>query len=1260
MKTKLTLIGTLAVACAAIQLTAMPTAEETRRAEPVVRKLLARERAALRSGKKTRSEVAVAAMKLADEADTDAAKLLLMKGAFVLYVQDGNLEKAVETMNALESTISDMPPQSVTNMVETALLGVPRKEDGARLYKLLDEAKKVGTESIALKAGTHKRLEVAEGKRYTWSYRVKNGEATIVAEKDGKYSCAASPTPTGEVTIPPTLNGVKVTSIGRDAFRYCKEITSVMIPEGVTHIDIHAFDQCYGLKSVRLPSSLKVISFAAFGGCTGLGSVVIPEGVTRIEMDAFNGCRSLKNVVIPDSMTRIGERAFLGCQELTSVTIPAKVTSIGDGAFGCSGKLKQINLAAGNQAFTLVDGVLYKKDLSALIACPGTMPSVTIPSDVRRIAAFAFRGCDGLKSVTIPEGVTKIEWCAFVACGGLRSVTIPESVKEIGTDAFKNCVELAFVTMCGERPDAPNGIFEGCGKLKSIHVPANAKSWAGRKEWRGIPLVFDAGLQTDNSGNEVRDVEYKFKYKLDNNGNAILTGMPCVSPKPEGVLVVPSIIDGHKVTKFDVHLSFVNCDKMTKIILPDGLESFGFGTFLSGCSSLADIEISKTNPNFTSFKGVLYSKDMKKVVAYPKARDKIELSPQTKIIGRTAFSNCTFIKELIVPSGIERIESHTFAGMFNLEKIVFPASVNEICWQMFQGDSKLRKIIFMGNAPEVHIEEIYGFFYDAPENIVIEVKKGTKGWNGKGSTDLPEHWPKSPFGDRDSRPIRYMKETGSWTVAQYNSASPIPSFVEAKELVEKASKVAEQTYQTLSFENNYRRWGCFPHVEFPGTTAGENADYFAIVATGDIYVPNEGDWTFACLNDDGVRFTISGNGLSDTFENDGLGGVFRAPWLHTVHFPRAGIYSATCLFFENRGIAALEYSVARGSHSRFDSSKFKLVGDPKSGIVMVGAGEDADRQVQTQRKNVHTGALTRLHERRARLLQEQQEKLRRQREEKDKQGLYMIVDLTKNGKKAISYLDEAPKNGWSDEYRTKKIALRRIEPGSFEYMPGKSFKITKPFYIGVFEITQKQYEMMMKKNPSAPEFKGDMRPVEQVTYIDIRGRDKGLNWPKDNKVDNDSYLGKLRKRIGLEFDLPTEVQWEYACRAGTKGDFNVDGVEMVKLGKCHVQGGADVKVGSFMPNAWGLYDMHGNVWERCLDRGTDESDGCFRFFGWNSEPKESETDPRGPAVGTSRIVRGGGWCQPPSLCGSSARCRVGVGNRGGDVGFRLACPAGAQ
>ncbi len=168
---KLTMMVAMAAACAVVQLTAMPTEEETRRAEPVVKKLLASEREALKSGRKTRSQVADAAMALVGEADSDAAKLLLMKGAFVLYVQDGNLEKAVATMNALEAAISDMPPQSVTNMIEVALLGVAKKGDGARLYKLLDQSTKTDipshidlpshVESKAIAASVKERSSVA-------------------------------------------------------------------------------------------------------------------------------------------------------------------------------------------------------------------------------------------------------------------------------------------------------------------------------------------------------------------------------------------------------------------------------------------------------------------------------------------------------------------------------------------------------------------------------------------------------------------------------------------------------------------------------------------------------------------------------------------------------------------------------------------------------------------------------------------------------------------------------------------------------------------------------------------------------------------------------------------------------------------------------------------------------------------------------------------------------------------------------------------
>ena len=126
-------------ACTVFELAAMPTEKEAAEAAPSVLELLASEREALASGRKTCSEVAAAALDLAAASDSEAARMLLMKGAFVLYVRDGNLPKAVETMNDLEAAIEDLPPQGITNIIETALLGVPGKSR-ERFYRLLDES----------------------------------------------------------------------------------------------------------------------------------------------------------------------------------------------------------------------------------------------------------------------------------------------------------------------------------------------------------------------------------------------------------------------------------------------------------------------------------------------------------------------------------------------------------------------------------------------------------------------------------------------------------------------------------------------------------------------------------------------------------------------------------------------------------------------------------------------------------------------------------------------------------------------------------------------------------------------------------------------------------------------------------------------------------------------------------------------------------------------------------------------------------------
>lgn len=577
--TKIMLAGFVTLSMMAF---AMPTPEQTKKVEPLVVDLMRDDQAALKSGKKTRTEVAESAMRLADQADSEAAKLLLIKGAYNLYVKAGEFDKAVETLRSLQTAIPDIPPANLAGIIESSLRNVPRK-NGGQLYRLLGETKtrmryanelKALEKSVKEKPGDRTlRQKLAEHYAYLgdWDAALENFAATesrigeiAKTERDGKggtkkvadfwwdypksyakgtaeeiekcfhahaaklyeeaiasddikglnkiqaerrieevkgcevFVCpakandsksplpnveykftyklkdglaiitGADPKPVGTLVVPDKIDGYSVTSIGWEAFRNCKGLTSVTIPVGVTHID-YAFLECAELESVKLPSSLKSIGYGTFARCTKLTSLEIPEGVTSIDADAFNGCSVLKSVVIPDSLTSIGDRAFIGCQGLTSVRIPAKVTSIGEGVFGCCSGLKQINVASGNQAVTFVDGVLYTKDMSVLLACPGNMKSVAIPSSVTKIGAFAFDGCNALPSITIPKGV-----------------------KNIAGAAFKSCRNLASVTIRGERPDAPNDIFQDCGNLKSIHVPANAKSWKGMKEWLGIPLAFDA------------------------------------------------------------------------------------------------------------------------------------------------------------------------------------------------------------------------------------------------------------------------------------------------------------------------------------------------------------------------------------------------------------------------------------------------------------------------------------------------------------------------------------------------------------------------------------------------------------------------------------------------------------------------------------------------------------------------------------------------------------------------------------------------
>ena len=289
---------------------------------------------------------------------------------------------------------------------------------------------------------------------------------------------------------------------------------------------------------------------------------------------------------------------------------------------------------------------------------------------------------------------------------------------------------------------------------------------------------------------------------------------------------------------------------------------------------------------------------------------------------------------------------------------------------------------------------------------------------------------------------------------------------------------------------------------------------------------------------------------------------------------------------------------------------------------------------------------------------------------------YLIVDLA-DGPEAsaypVSFTNIPPPGGWEDEYKTTKMVLRRIPAGPFtmgspapevghvEDEPEHGIRLTRDYYLGVFEVTQRQWERVLGAWPAwfTNAAARDARPVEQVSYADIRGTAAGTNWPADGGVDAESFLGRLREKTGLDFDLPTEAQWERACRAETGTALN-SGADLTnqtadaalgEVGRYWYNGGAEgtadsdvtagtAAVGSYLANAWGLHDLHGNVWEWCRD--------------WYDSYSSETADPPGADSGSARVRRGGSWRSEAAECRSANRDIRAPDYRGAHVGFRIA------
>jgi formylglycine-generating enzyme required for sulfatase activity len=211
--------------------------------------------------------------------------------------------------------------------------------------------------------------------------------------------------------------------------------------------------------------------------------------------------------------------------------------------------------------------------------------------------------------------------------------------------------------------------------------------------------------------------------------------------------------------------------------------------------------------------------------------------------------------------------------------------------------------------------------------------------------------------------------------------------------------------------------------------------------------------------------------------------------------------------------------------------------------------------------------------------------------------------------------------------------------------PQREVVISRPFYLGVYPVTQREYEALMGKNPThfhSRDEDGSDHPVDSMSW------EKAVEFCK--------RLSNLpqEKAAGRVYRLPTEAEWEYACRAGTTTPFwwgDNASTKQANFDGNYPYGGAaegpylkqPTKVGTFQPNPWGLYDVHGNVWEWCGD-----------WYDENYYRQGENKDPQGPQSGPGRVLRGGSWRSNGWLCRAASRGHRDPGRRSQTVGFRVA------
>ncbi|MBQ5995385.1 MAG: leucine-rich repeat protein [Clostridia bacterium] len=544
-----------------------------------------------------------------------------------------------------------------------------------------------------------------------WMYYLnENNEAIIYSGSTSSSAYLGSDT---DITVPSTLDGYNVVSIGQYTFKGNTTLESIVIPNTVNTISNNVFQDCTNLASVTLGNSVGIIGPYAFCNCTALESITIPSTVTNIGAYAFANMTALKSITIPGSVTTVGDCMFEGCTVLEEATVGNGVPRLSSYMFHNCYELASISIP---DSVTAVDYECFWNCRS--------LDNVVLGNSVQTVGRWAFEGCSNLESLYFPATLTSIAGSAFNGCSSLNAIhitdlaawccvnfdsypldtahnlylngtlvtdlVIPDGVTEIKKGAFSGCTPLTSLTMSDTVQTIGNDTFRNCSALESVYVSENLAS------------VGSNAFENDSAlnGVYVTDLEAWCNIAFsEEDSNPLYKAHNLYVNNVLSKVTVPNTVTEVKQFAFaGIDNDVVFTDNVTAIgkyafyqsttdsvILNSGLLTIGEGVF-NGNTGLVGIKIPDTVASIGGY-----------AFANMTALKSITVPGSVTTVGDCMFEGCTVLEEATVGNGVPRLSSYMFHNCYELASISIPDSVTAVDYECFWNCRSLDNVV-LGNS----------------------------------------------------------------------------------------------------------------------------------------------------------------------------------------------------------------------------------------------------------------------------------------------------------------------------------------------------------------------------------------------------------------------------------------------------------------------------------------------------------------------------------------------------------------------------------